>query len=189
MSAWMITLTRGLVMPNFAVEFQRVMTAEGMTLENVAGDHGGRTYCGISERYNPTWPGWAIIDTNGTADPTLEALVRGFYLANYWQACRCDLLPDPLAGAVFSAAINCGPVVVVQWVQRALNLALDLSLPVDGVMGRDTLSAVGQERSADIEAQFLGYWLRHYIDLAEVDPTQRKFFTGWVRRASAYFAA
>lgn len=176
-------------MPNFDGEYQRVMAEEGDCLECVSGDHGGRTYCGISENYNPTWPGWAIIDTLGVSAPTLAALVRGFYLANYWQACRCDLLPDSLASAVFSAAVNCGPSTVIQWLQRALNLELGSTLDIDGKINNIVLDAVHRANEENLSAAFLGYWLRHYIDLAEVDPTQRKFFTGWVRRASAYFAA
>ena len=181
-------------MPDFDASYQRDVAGphseEGAGMENVVGDRGGRTFMGISEVFNSTWPGWALIDSGvALTDPTLLAQVRSFYLANYWQACRCDLLPDPLAGAVFSAAINCGPVEVIKWLQQALNLAQDLELAVDGIMGQKTLSAIGQERSEDLEAQFLGFWLKHYIDDCLSNPTQRKFFKGWVRRASSYFAA
>ncbi len=177
----------------FDAEYQRVVAGknseEGDCLECVAGDAGGRTYCGISEKYNPTWPGWAFVDLGHFSDPMLSALVRSFYLANYWLVCRCDLLPDPLAGAMFSAAINCGASTAIQWLQRALNLELDDSLPINGIMDAPTLAAIEKANSAMLGAAFLGYWLRHYIDLAEAEPSQRKFFTGWVHRASGHFAA
>ena len=88
-------------------------------------DAGGETNFGISAR---AYPGLNI-----------KSLTRdqaaALYRRDYWDACRCDALPSPLALLVFDAAVNQGPGAAVRMMQEAAGV------PEDGRIGPRTLAA------------------------------------------------
>ena len=59
---------------------------------NTPGDSGGETYCSISRKNNPTFPGWPIIDSHKPLhynevinDSTLDEMVNNYLKENYWD--------------------------------------------------------------------------------------------------------
>lgn len=64
--------------------------------------------------------------------PELEEI----YKRQYWDACRCDDLPDGVDYVVFDGAVNSGPKQSIKWLQRAAGVN------ADGEIGAVTLEAV-----------------------------------------------
>lgn len=89
-------------------------------------DPGGETHWGISSVYHP-----GVDPRKMTAEQRAE-----WYRAEFWGPCKCDLLPSPVAAAVFDFAVNSGPGDAIRSLQRALGVV------VDGAIGPKTLSAV-----------------------------------------------
>lgn len=109
----------------FEEAFQRVVGHEGGYVNDPA-DRGGETKFGISKRAYPA--------LNIAALTLADA--RAIYRRDYWDLCRCDLMPEPLAFAVFDLAVNAGRHAATKDLQLALGL-----IP-DGVLGPDTLAAL-----------------------------------------------
>ena len=89
-------------------------------------DAGGLTKHGISQKAYP--------------DLDIRALTReqaiDIYRRDYWDACKCSLLPWPWQLFVFDAAVNQGARTAIQMLQRTLGVA------DDGIIGPKTLAAV-----------------------------------------------
>ena len=171
---------------------------EGRLLELVKGDSGGQTYCGIARNPNPGWEGWSLIDAHLAQghgikelneDAQLQGMVKAFYLRGYWLACRCDLMPDQMALAVFSAAVNSGAGSAIQWLQRSLNQNENAGLKDDGGLGPATTAALQKMEPNRVFRGFMAHWGRHYLEIVEKKPDQLKFIHDWLSRWASYFAA
>ena len=55
--------------------FKWLMKWEGETITNDPRDPGGMTAYGISRRFHPLWPGWALIDEGVTWSSSSRPLV------------------------------------------------------------------------------------------------------------------
>lgn len=142
--------------------FARSIGHEGGYVDNPA-DPGGRTKYGISQRAYPH---------ENIAAMTLER-AKLLYLRDYWQACRCHEMPEPVALEVFDAAVNCGVGQAVRFAQRAAGVA------DDGIVGPITLAALRNDRSpAACAARILGERLAFHAALS----TWPNFGRGWARR-------
>lgn len=152
-------------MADFQKAFAEVLDLEGR-YSNVKADAGGETVYGISRVYNPSWEGWAIIDSIKSSkpfqqssaslsdavnrDPELKAAASRFYKAVYWDPLLGDLNPSqPIANEIMDIAVNIrqGKRQAVTFVQRALNgLNRDGTLwkdiQEDGIMGTETIYAI-----------------------------------------------
>ena len=121
------------VMADFAKHIEPLVTKEGgYKLHHVKGDRGGRTYAGISERSNPDWRGWALIDS-GAPPPELHSAVHDRYRERYWTPIRGDdIKDDDVCEVMFSCAVLSGP-------RRAIKLAQQcVEERADGVIGPRT---------------------------------------------------
>ena len=140
------------------MSFDRALTAvlkmEGGYSNNPK-DPGGETFCGISRRFWPAWPGWVLVDRalrRGEplmAVPGLSALVRQFYLTEFWVPLRCpeiDGTSPEIAEELFEASVNTGRSNGVKFLQRALDVLsagkLYPLLSHDGIIGQKTMTAV-----------------------------------------------
>jgi lysozyme family protein len=171
-------------------------------------DSGGETYRGISRRAWPDWPGWPRIDASKAlvvqplaalggvlaADAELQALVKEFYRAHFWNALRCHevaALSVDVAVEVFDTAVNAGSRRAVVILQRCLN-ALNRrgadypDLAADGDLGPVTLEALRRyllRRALDGESVLLKMQNclqgAHYVALAEAREKDEAFVYGW----------
>lgn len=128
-------------------------------------DHGGETNFGISKRRYPN------LDIKNL---TREAAVA-LYQKDFWNVCRCDDLPAPLAIAVFDAAVNQGEGGAGKMLQTLLGVK------VDGKIGDETVAAVKKADGA-IVRRFLTKRMARYIRTVLKDPAQEVFIDNWSSR-------
>ncbi len=125
---------------------------------------------------------WGI---SAAAYPTLDianltqAQAADIYLASYWLAARCDLMPDGLALLMFDAAVNNG-------VKRAVGfLQLAIGAKADGAFGPGTAAALSRalgngspDRVRALRIEFQAQRLEFMAALA----TWQTYGLGWARR-------
>lgn len=167
---------------------QRTLGVEGSDSNDPA-DHGGSTRYGVTEAVARAF-GYA-----GAMAALPWSTAVAIYKANYWDKLSLDsvaMVSEAVALEVFDTAINCGVGTEGMFLQRALN-ALNNGgsaypdLAVDGAVGSATvkvLAAFLSKRGAEGERVLLatlnGLQLAHYIAIVEKDPSQKKWFYGWV---------
>ena len=154
----------------------------GYMLTDTAGDRGGRTYAGISERANPYWDGWKIIEQDGLRSRRLREAVHTCYRTNYWDRINGDeLSSDLIAEALFSSAVLSGPNKAVEMVQQACGAT------VDGVMGPLTLRDLYDCPVRGVLACLSLARIARFSAIVQQDKSQEKFFRGWVNRVLREF--
>ena len=123
---------------SFDRAFEIVIGAEG-GYSNDPKDRGGETKYGISKRSYPT------LDI---ASLTLADAKR-IYHRDFWIFISGDALPWPLSYFVFDAAVNQGVAPAIRMLQQALGVE------ADGVIGPQTLAAVGRFPQSEVCSLFL----------------------------------
>ena len=153
-----------------ALEF--VMGMEG-GLSDDPSDPGGMTKWGISRRAHPG------VD--------VESLTReqaaDIYRREYWEACRCEAMPGPVALAVFDEAVNQG----VQAAKQDLQTALGVK--VDGVVGPVTMAAVDGMATGDLVEKLVAARMVRYARVVAKNPSMDRFVRGWMARGLACMRA
>lgn len=137
----------------------------GANGENVAHDHGGYTKFGISTAANPE-----IDIPNLTRDGAKE-----IYRKKYWNICKCDELPSPLAIVVFDACVNQGDGAARKMLQIALGVT------VDGVFGDETITAAFKA-GPSIVRKYLAQRMARYARRIKDKPDQEVFIENWSAR-------
>lgn len=186
-------------MANFKKAYEKTMGHEG-GYANDPDDAGGETYKGISRVYNPSWTGWAIIDTaktqpgfSGSLDSNmmLQASVAMYYKDKYWDVNRLD---DPafaqfVGEEMFDTGVNMGVSRAAKFLQKSLNYLnrngdLYELLVVDGKIGPASLSAL--VKCANDEEVLLSMLNtlqgQHYMNYMDDSPSQKKYARGWFKR-------
>jgi lysozyme family protein len=118
--------------------------------------------------------------------------VQYVYRVNYWEKVGGDENPDQdIANELFDTAVNCGPEIVVGFLQRVLNVmnnrgTIYQDLLVDGICGEIT---VGTLKNALLRGSSYMRWniLKalnafqgvRYIELAEKNSKLEKYVGGW----------
>ena len=162
-------------------------------------DVGGETYKGISRVYNPTWPGWDIIDSTHRDtyydNAELDRLVKLLYKQKYWEPFRGDYMPEAIAVEMFDTAVNMGVHRAVKFLQTTLNLLnrnqkLYYDIVEDGDYGNATHRALSKylsSRGSDVNlvVKMLNVLQgAHYINYMKKSPTQEKYARGWFKRVT-----
>jgi len=127
---------------------------------NDPGDPGGETKYGISKRAYPD------VDIAGLTQDDAKAI----YQRDYWDPHHCDAMPWAVGWVFFDCAVNHGAHEAIKWLQGAL------SLPVDGVLGPQTLAAVGRVSDALSAARDITIARDEF---ASVLPNYQTFRRGW----------
>lgn len=166
-------------------------------------DKGKETYKGISRVNWPQWSGWIAIDAHKAAksfpsnletDEELQELVASFYRINFWDALRCDDMPDEIRFELFDTAINQGKYMAIFNLQRALNLLnqngkLYADIATDGKIGPGTVqTARACPYKVALHNTMNILQAQHYIGISEKDRTQEKFFRGWISNRVSWMA-
>lgn len=147
-------------MSDFEHAFAVVVTAEGGYVNDLD-DPGGETKFGISKSSYPE------IDIKNLT----VAQAKEIYRRDYWDACKCDLLPKPMNLLVFDAAVNQGVDAAIKLLQKALGIAQD------GRLGQATLAAASNRR-AELPALYLAERSMRYMGTRHFD----KYGRGWLKR-------
>jgi len=144
------------------------MTFEG-GYSNHPDDSGLATKYGITE---------AVAKANGFSgdmrDLTLD-FAKSIYRKSYWDACKCDLMPDEIKYALFDAAVNSGVGQASKWLQSSVGVK------ADGVIGPMTLHAVSAIDPVLIAKNMIGKRLRFMTEIK----SWPSFSKGWSRRIAA----
>lgn len=138
--------------------------ADGGLVDNPK-DPGGITKWGICLKAYPS------LGRQGIIDLTREQAVE-IYKRDYWDACRCDELPDALALLVFDCAVNQGVSTAIKLLQRALKLK------EDGKIGSQTLKIANTRSPRFVCVEFAARRAVRYGVLK----TFADFGLGWMRR-------
>lgn len=131
----------------------------------------GCTNLGVTQT---TWESWVGRKSD---EKEMRALtpekVKPLYKRKFWDACRCDDLPNGLDYLVFDFAVNAG-------VGRSAKiLQACLGVTVDGAIGPKTITAACSRDSKDLIAAFSKAKEDYYKNLK--NPTYEK---GWLNRVA-----
>jgi lysozyme family protein len=153
-----------------------VLRREGGYSDHLA-DGGGPTNYGITANVLGQFRQWGRRATRAEVQALTEAEAREIYRRQFVAAPRFDRVPDErLRALLVDFGVHSGPVRAVKALQHALDV------PMDGVIGRQTLTALA---GADVEAVYRSVLRERGELLAAIlhrDPTQRVFSSGWIRR-------
>lgn len=152
----------------FDQAFDRLIGHEGGYSFHPA-DPGGETMWGVTARVA------RLQGYSGEMRDLSRELAKQIYRKLYWDACRCDELPDRLNFPVFDGAVNSGVAQSIIWLQRALGVE------DDGVIGPQTLQAAREHLDPMLPAKVLAHRLRFMSAL----PTWGQFGRGWANRIAA----
>jgi lysozyme family protein len=151
--------------------FDLIQTREGAAT-NDPNDRGGPTAHGISQKANPE--AWK----NG---PPTEAEARAIFESKYVLGPKFNLIEDPkLQAQLIDYGFNSGSYVAIQKLQAILKV------PVDGILGPQTLEALSKSDIKEVNKQLVIARVTMLCRIIQKDPTQVKFAVGWMTRALSF---
>jgi lysozyme family protein len=129
----------------------------------------GSTMLGVTQYNWEAWSGHQV--THEQMKKLKPEDVKPFYKKKFWDACRCDDLPDGIDYLVFDFSVNAG-------VGRgAKTLQSVVGATVDGAIGPLTLAAVAKQSEKELIDSFSAAKLDFYLGLN--NPT---YEAGWLNR-------
>jgi lysozyme family protein len=135
-------------------------------------DPGGMTNLGVTKA---VWEAWVRHPVDEKAMRALTvADVAPLYKRKYWDAAKCDELPEGVDYIVFDTAVNSGPGRAIKFLQGCVGVDMD------GALGPKTLAAV---RAASAKQIIEDYAKRRLSFLRDL-PNWDTFSRGWVRRVA-----
>lgn len=153
---------------DFEKAFAILLKHEG-GYSNHKDDTGGATMWGVTE---------AVARAHGYTGEMRNLPVefaKRIYKATYWDAVRADALPAAVRYSVFDAAVNSGVSRAAKWLQTAVGTK------PDGIIGPQTLAAVGKHDPDSLNAKYNGVRLTFLTEL----PNWGVFSKGWARRIAS----
>ena len=114
-----------------------------------------------------------------TVQHLTQAQAGSIYRAAYYDPCRCDDLPAPVALLLFDASVNNGAAHAAKWLQAAVGATQD------GSIGPATLAAVAAMTAKHGAASVCVEVVALRIDWMARLPTWSTFGLGWARRLAA----
>jgi lysozyme family protein len=156
---------------NFEQCFALLLKHEGGYVNNPK-DPGGRTNLGVTQRVYEAYVGHAVDEAAMRA--LTPDVVAPIYKRDYWDACRCDDLPDGVDYAVFDLAVNSGTRRAAKMLQKAAGVT------DDGSIGPATLKAVAECNARDLAADIC----ENRLAFLQALPIWSTFGNGWGRRVA-----
>lgn len=141
----------------------------GAKYTEIAGDAGGATKYGISQRAYPS-----LDIKNLTEDRAKE-----IYRRDYWSQVKGDEIASQLiAENLFDAAVNMG----VRTASRLCQLAIGID-HADGIIGQQSLAKLNGYDEKSFVVVFTLAKISRYAAICNKDRTQSKFLLGWINRS------
>lgn len=164
---------------NFEKAFEEIIGIEGGYVNDPV-DPGGETKFGISKRAYPH------LDIKNL---TLEE-AKDIYYRDYWnpQYLRLDNISEyKIALEIFDTSVNMGRSTAAEFFQKSLNAMNrnEVNFPdikEDGWIGYVTLSAYDRVDKFTLLKVLNGYQFMRYVHIIERNPSQERFFNGWMKR-------
>jgi lysozyme family protein len=184
-------------MADFKQALKKTLGIEGFYSNDLT-DRGAETYKGISRKNNADWHGWIVIDEHKNlpgfpktleTDEHLQQYVSDLYKERYWDKVAGDFITSQeVAEELFDIAVNMGVKTAVLFLQGSINLLnrnqkLYADIDADGIIGIKTYSTLNKfcnEKS--VLKSLNGFQFERYKEICEKDPTQEKYFEGWLQR-------
>ena len=162
---------------NFERAFTELIGIEGGYVNDPT-DRGGETKYGISKRSYPH------LDIRNLS---LQD-AREIYYKDFWQVNGLDdILKYEVALELFDTGVNMGVGIASRFLQDALNLMNRngqnfRDLKVDGQIGPATISAYRKVDDRILLKVLNGLQFSRYKSICEKNPSQEKYFNGWMKR-------
>ena len=170
------------VMDRFLEAAQIILGHEGGLVDDPL-DRGGRTNLGVTQgtlnSARRTIPGLPE-----RVDDLTRAQALEIYRRLYWNAAKCDDLPEPVDFLMFDAAINCGVGGAALQLQKAL-MRLGANIRADGAIGPLTMAAFWSAWDSQkwrVIAAVQQQRVEWHNGIVARDKTQLKFLHGWLNR-------
>lgn len=163
-------------------------------LNDVAGDRGGITNCGVSLRYARGKGLVMDLNHDGVVDERDILLVTPhraieLFIEDFFERPGFGGLPPAIQPAMFDMAVNFGAGGAGMVLQAALNTLGFGPLRQDGDVGLKTRAAALKASAAGVEALVNGLVdarIARFERIVSADPGQRKFLAGWIARANKF---
>jgi lysozyme family protein len=156
---------------NWEHSFALMLASEG-GYGNHPSDPGGRTNLGVTQR---VWEEWVGRDSNEKEMRSLTPeMVKPLYKRKFWDACRCDDLPNGIDYLVFDMAVNAGVGRSAKLLQHCVGVT------ADGAIGPITITAVKRKDTEELIEKFSEARELFYRGLKTFDV----FGRGWLNRVS-----
>lgn len=165
-------------MINFESSYNTMIEQEGgYVLHNIPNDRGGKTFAGITYKYNPDWIGWPFVDDLEGNKEELIYVVKLFYEKKYWDRIKGSEIENSyIADSIFNFSVNVG-------VKRASIIAQDYIKAVpDGKIGPKTLRILNKQNPEIFILRYALAKIVWYKQICAKDKTQLKFLGGWLSR-------
>ncbi len=163
---------------------------------NISNDKGGETYAGISRKFHPSWPGWALIDKEKMryggylkrnyeiTHPLMKGYIQSFYKEKFWDKINLSKVKDEnLQNIIFDAYVNSGGN-GIKVLQRTLNTVFGKKLVVDGAIGPITIATINSVNAKLFFDAFKLARESYYKAIAKGD--NAIFLQGWLNRLSSF---
>lgn len=169
-------------MADFAQAVNKVLAKE-QYLSDTSGDRGGLTIWGISSAVFPR----EVKKMLRMSKPDAKRFAEKLYQEKYWKKMGLDKLEDqPLSDKLLDVGVHLGSNTAIRMLQKSLN-EFGHKVDVDGIAGDQTLGAVKTAAGADSSSlvnSLTTKQISQYRQIAASSPSQKKFYKGWVKRAS-----
>jgi len=146
-------------------------------------DKGGETKYGISDKRDGIADGMTDVDGDGKPDTRIKDLTleqaSQIYFRDYWYPAYCPDWPDGISLLVFDAAVQHGVKKSIFLLQEAIGFS---GKAVDGIIGKNTRSAVLTADPEWLITHYLMRRARYYADIIKSNPSQGKYLNGWFNR-------
>ena len=142
-------------------------------------DRGGATNHGITQRVLADWQSARAKPYRDVRSLT-RAEAAEIYRALYWNAARCDDLPESVRDIHFDSAVNHG-------VRRAVILLQGAAgATQDGAIGEKTMHAVHAMDGGLLRMRYIALRYRFYGSIIQRDRSQLVFIAGWMARMAEF---
>jgi lysozyme family protein len=151
---------------------------------NIPGDKGGATNCGVSLKFLQATGDYDLGDLDGDGDIDIADIrlldkkkVAPIYKKYFWDYFPMEEIPAQVAYVIFDVSVNSGQRTAAKLLQKTLGVE------ADGSIGQQTLLALNCVDSAfNLADKMCRLRKTQYVSYAQNDASLQKFLDGWLNR-------